>query len=275
MTWAALMPAGGLAHVARHGFHGRHRGGRLHRHDFFEIFWVETGQIEQQLPDRSQRLRAGDLTLIRPETAHEYRLPPGTDCTGCNIAFPAAVIDSLEQRHGGAGWEWRDAAVPAIHRVGRRGVEHLARWPQELVTGTDSLLEVECFVLDVLRLLRAAKRSPAGNDAPHWLQRAVADFADDDEGLALGTPALLRRCARSASHVNRVLRTHMQMSTTQVVNRLRLQRAARELATSDTPISAIALDCGFDNLGYFYRRFRERFGCTPRSYRLRRFQVTG
>ena len=45
------------------------------------------------------------------------------------------------------------------------------------------------------------------------------------------------------------------------------------LATSDEPITSIALDCGLENLGHFYRLFHARYGSTPRGYRLRQRAV--
>ena len=49
---------------------------------------------------------------------------------------------------------------------------------------------------------------------------------------------------------------------------LRLRKAAQLLAHSgERRISDIALDCGFNDLSYFNRCFRRRFGLTPSSAR--------
>lgn len=47
----------------------------------------------------------------------------------------------------------------------------------------------------------------------------------------------------------------------------RLDRCAKGLATSDTPITDIAMRWGFNDLSHFSRTFRQRFGKSPRSYR--------
>jgi AraC-like DNA-binding protein len=39
------------------------------------------------------------------------------------------------------------------------------------------------------------------------------------------------------------------------------------LATSDTPITQIALDCGFTNQTHFAAAFRRLVGLSPRAYR--------
>jgi AraC-like DNA-binding protein len=49
---------------------------------------------------------------------------------------------------------------------------------------------------------------------------------------------------------------------------LRLRRAAEWLAQpSERRISDIAFDCGFNDLSYFNRCFRRRFGLTPTAAR--------
>ncbi|MEI6082685.1 MAG: helix-turn-helix transcriptional regulator [Verrucomicrobiota bacterium] len=72
---------------------------------------------------------------------------------------------------------------------------------------------------------------------------------------------------RSAEHVARVTRDLLHETPSDLVNRVRLQYAARQLALSDAKIMDIALDCGLTNLSHFYRLFRHQFGSTPQAYR--------
>lgn len=51
------------------------------------------------------------------------------------------------------------------------------------------------------------------------------------------------------------------------VNQLRLQRAAELLTTTEDRIIEIGMACGFQDMSYFARRFREQFGVTPLVYR--------
>jgi AraC-like DNA-binding protein len=57
-------------------------------------------------------------------------------------------------------------------------------------------------------------------------------------------------------------------SFTQRLNELRLRKAAELLARDgERRISDIAFDCGFNDLSYFNRCFRRRFGLTPSAAR--------
>jgi len=87
--------------------------------------------------------------------------------------------------------------------------------------------------------------------------------------LSQGTPALARLAGRSPQHVNALLRTHYGQTATDVLNQARLDYAAVQLQMSTAKIMDICLECGFQNLGHFYRIFRGQFGVTPRAYRLR------
>jgi AraC-like DNA-binding protein len=51
------------------------------------------------------------------------------------------------------------------------------------------------------------------------------------------------------------------------LNELRLRKAAELLARGEGRISDIAFDCGFNDLSYFNRCFRRRFGLTPTAAR--------
>jgi AraC-like DNA-binding protein len=56
-------------------------------------------------------------------------------------------------------------------------------------------------------------------------------------------------------------------SFTMRLNELRLRKAAELLAHTERRISDIAFDCGFNDLSYFNRCFRRRFGLTPSAAR--------
>ena len=51
------------------------------------------------------------------------------------------------------------------------------------------------------------------------------------------------------------------------LNDYRLSMAARTLLSSDDNIIDIAADCGYDNLSYFNRIFKKKYGVTPSAYR--------
>jgi AraC-like DNA-binding protein len=51
------------------------------------------------------------------------------------------------------------------------------------------------------------------------------------------------------------------------VNELRISRACRLLSETDTSITRISQDCGFENLSNFNRQFLRHTSRTPSQYR--------
>lgn len=59
----------------------------------------------------------------------------------------------------------------------------------------------------------------------------------------------------------------MGTSFIEYLNEYRLTMASRLLISSESSILAIAEEVGYENLSYFNRTFKKRFGMTPRDYR--------
>jgi two-component system response regulator YesN len=47
----------------------------------------------------------------------------------------------------------------------------------------------------------------------------------------------------------------------------RLEKVKELLGTTSLPIVQVSLECGFNNLQYFYDVFKRSVGCTPSEYR--------
>ena len=71
----------------------------------------------------------------------------------------------------------------------------------------------------------------------------------------------------STSHFMRFFKSAMGTSFTSYLSSYRLSMAARLLMLTNDSILDIALSCGYENLSYFNRLFRRKFGVTPGQYR--------
>ena len=71
----------------------------------------------------------------------------------------------------------------------------------------------------------------------------------------------------SESECLRCFRSVIGCSPMQYVKQLRIQRAAELLKSTDWKICDIGTQCGFQEMSYFAKTFREVKGCTPKGYR--------
>lgn len=258
-------------HVARGVYAGGTGPMGLHTHDFPEVFWIETGRGTHLVNGAAQPLEAGDLVLIRPEDAHGFRGGTG-GLTMVNVAFRRHVLDELRQRYftgPRAAWPWRGEELPASRRLEPAELERLSASAEGLLNAAQSRFTLDRFLMDVLALFAERAEPPSHAGLPPWLAGALREFGGSSEHLIGGVPALAALAGRSREHVNRVIRRATNQTATQLVNAVRLERAAHDLRMTAKPIAHVAIDAGLPNLGYFYRRFTARYGVTPRKYRLR------
>lgn len=71
----------------------------------------------------------------------------------------------------------------------------------------------------------------------------------------------------SPSHFMKYFKNTMGTSFTSYLNEYRLTMASRMLLSSDCSVLTVAENVGFENLSYFNRLFKKRFGTTPSNYR--------
>lgn len=261
-----FVPPGGVFHLARTAYTAGEACPR-HRHDFAELFWIESGRARHLCNGREHTLEAGQVTLIRPDDTHQLRAPRGGRFTLVNVAFAAEVVAFIRRRYFGNRRDWPGAGThqPAQWELPVSAVPQLADRVERLSMASQSRLDLECFLLRVFQMLRDA--GPGHARRPPWLVEACQRYADQDT-LHGGASRLAELAGCSIAHLNRVVREAYGLTSTDLINQYRLERAAHQLRMTAHPIARIALDCGYDNLGYFYRCFTRRFRQTPRRYRL-------
>ncbi|WP_168197246.1 helix-turn-helix transcriptional regulator [Kribbella sp. ALI-6-A] len=241
--------------------------GRLHTHDnFAELTWIEYGALLHVVNGSRRLLEAGDVVFIRPADVHLFRPVPGQAFAQVSVSFPSETLTAIEARYFASGdWAWSAGGLPVTHRFDSVRLQRLTELTSTLVAGPAGRLQLERFLLELLCDLVGR---PAGDALPTWLTEAIARLVDDSDALAEGVTGLAELAGRSREHVNRVIQAATGQTATDLINQLRLTRAAALLRMTDRPIAVVAAECGFPSLSHFYRLFNDRFKATPRRYRM-------
>ena len=71
----------------------------------------------------------------------------------------------------------------------------------------------------------------------------------------------------SVTHLNRLFRTHLNVSVKKYLNDYRLEKAIELMGSSNMNITEIALACGFGDSAYFSKSFRKKTGEPPYKFR--------
>ena len=74
----------------------------------------------------------------------------------------------------------------------------------------------------------------------------------------------------SLAYVSECVHAETGKTYKELLQKHRMETAARLLRRSDLNIQQIIAQVGYENTSYFYRLFHARYGLSPREYRLRR-----
>jgi AraC family cel operon transcriptional repressor len=241
-----------------------------HRHDYFELMLVEQGHVHHWINTVEERLEAGHLVFLRPQDSHALQGATGAGARILNVMFrqetAAHLVGRYPQELAGRFF-WQGGSLPVALKLRGPQLERAVNAMLSLQTTHRSLARIEHFLLSVTtHVLEAGE--VVDDRAPAWLL-AACRAAREPRVFRRGAEGFLEVAGRSHEHVCRQARRFLGLSPTQYVNRLRIQHAAMLLAATDRKLPAIASECGFENLSYFHRLFREQYGTTPRSYRRR------
>ena len=124
------------------------------------------------------------------------------------------------------------------------------------------------WVHDILeRLIDAIHRHRRAT--PTALIHSAIVFMQDNLAEEISRDDAAKAAHLSPAHFSRIFKTELGRSFTELLNQMRVDRAAELLARTNRSLCLIALDCGFRDQSYFTKVFRRLMKMTPREYRLR------
>ena len=97
--------------------------------------------------------------------------------------------------------------------------------------------------------------------------KRLLEYMEEHYGERITVEDGAQLCFYSNSHFMKYFKQYMGVPFTQYLNEFRLEKAAGMLLTTTEPVTAVAQRCGFDNISYFNRLFRRKYGKTPGEYR--------
>ena len=235
----------------------------LHRHNFYELFWVQNGHVRHHLPDHKTTLVEGDMIFLRPGQLHGLQ-GKGEAAMVVSLCIHPTLIDALAAQHSqfDGHFFWSNDASVQIHRDIRQRAA-LNQSALALENSRFDALAAQAFLLPLLSDLLPQQLLP---DAPAWLTTAC-DAARDPNVFRAGSAGLVALTGHTHPHVSRAMRRYLGQTPSDFINALRMTHAARLLITDSDPLPVVADACGITNLSHFHKVFRATHGMTPLQYR--------
>ena len=254
-----------------------------HRHNYVEMVYMCAGTTTHIINGSNELvLKEGDLLFLNQNVYHEI-LPAGEEDLAVNFIILPEFFDrpiSMVERENIlrdflistlAG----DTAMNDYLYIKTKGiipVENLLENMIWTILGRHPMMDTinqTSMGLLLMNLSRFADQIGRG-DPQHEEQSLMFSVLDYIEHhYQNGTLAEISELSHLPTYqVSRMLKKRTGKNFKELLQLRRLQQAAYLLQNTTLSIDKIIVHIGYENSSYFYRVFREKYGCSPSEYRL-------
>ncbi len=252
-----------------------------HWHNELEVLVVETGKVRVSVNGTDRLVRQGEGFFINAGALHGA-WPEGEEgCRLRSVVFhPRLVgggVDSiLWQKYlepllsdPCRPWvcfsdtrEWEREAAKAIQEAWQAGVSEAEGFEfvvRERLSKVVFLLAKHCPVAEK----RPSEKTLRDGERIKRMLQYIQEHYSEELTLA----EIAKSAAVSENECLRCFRNMIGSTPIRYVKQVRIQRAAELLVSTGRKISDIGAECGFQEMSYFAKTFRELKGCTPGAFR--------
>ena len=254
-----------------------------HRHNYVEMVYMCQGTTTHLLDGERIVLEEGDILFLHQSTYHEI-LPASQGDIGVNfmilppffhramamLAQGNVLRDFLLSVLSGA---YTPIPYLLFHAKGILPVENLIEnllWILMQKQPRDNILGATSMGLLFLHLTAGVQPSQLDLAGSFEHQQVFACLRYVEDHYSSGTlEEVAGLLGMPGYQVSRLLKKVTGSNFKQLLGQRKLQQAAHLLSNTTMDTAGVMAEVGYENSSYFHRKFREKFGCSPREYRLR------
>lgn len=134
------------------------------------------------------------------------------------------------------------------------------------IKSVELMLKIWALMLENLKI---SDRNPSAKSSAHIQGKLqiMMQFIHNNFSDRISLEDIANCASISKSSAMNIFKKYLHTSPVNYLVGYRLRAAARFLASTDRSVLSVAMSCGFENTGYFCRRFKEMFGVTPGKYK--------
>ncbi len=255
---------------------------QMHSHDFYELLYIEAGEMAYHVDNRLYRLREGDFVLIGRNSLHRYQLPAegGEKNRRILLWVTREYVQRISEGQTGLSACFCGKENPVWHfpqsqtRTLVSYLVELARLQEcaQEAPEENTLLERSYMTLFLVTLNRLCRD-------PTFLSRdvelsydpmaaAVLAYIDSHLHRALTVEELAGQVALSKYYFLRRFYAATGMTVHEVVMKKRLMYACR-LIEEGLSVSEAWEKCGYSDYSSFFRKFKKELGISPKEFQKR------
>jgi AraC-like DNA-binding protein len=254
----------------------------LQFHPEIEIMYIVHGSGTRFVGDSVNRFGPGDLVMIGQNVPHLwysdeiYRLP------NSNLVTEVIYILFKTDIFGEQFWNLPESrSIFKLIQLSQRGIRLIGKARNEISLLMKAICNSAGFsritlLLSILELFNSQKdyqvlASPIVqntiNESDSERLTKVYKYIINNSQQEITLEKVASIASLSTSSFCRYFKKRTNKTFIQLLNEIRISHACRLLSEEDFPVARICFICGYDNVSYFIRQFKEITGLTPLSYK--------
>ena len=248
----------------------------LHHHDFYEVYFFLSGNVQYNIESRSYLLTPGDVLLISPMELHQPMFGPehreyerivlwidkqflegftlaGEGFTACFDTDNPNHVNLL--RPEGVNRQFLTFLLEQLIS------ESSSKEPYQEISAMSYLAQV-LVLLNRLALQQRKEEPAAARDSAVY---SVLGYINEHYNENLSLDDLANRFFVSKYHLAREFQRLVGTSVHRYIVQKRLVMA-KQMLSAGRPSSEVYQSCGFGDYSNFYRAFRAEYQISPKEY---------
>ena len=253
-----------------------------HWHEHLELVKIVQGPVLFQIDQHSFNAETGEIYFINSCQVHSVASSPGVNCVIQGMVFDKTLLfsqENLEMRH-------LLSLFLRSEKVENRYVQSHPLWA-ELNEEMDKAYQeytleevgheyniLSCVYRIIVPMLRLYKQdlnaSPPRHYANQYMRlKPAIDYMEEHLADKVYMETVCQKVNMSLYYFSSLFKKVFGMPPVQYLIQLRINHAKRLLLDEERSVTEIAELCGFCNINYFDKVFKEKSGFTPMDFRKR------
>lgn len=255
-----------------------------HRHEYVELAYVVSGTLRQRIMDVDEVFEAGEVCVIGQHSVHQDYLT-NEDAIVIFIGISNDLFGSKNALTGQFSKSqdfFRDLVLQKkqdlkfIRFIPRSGIneefeETIRQIMLENRGRRAGYVNIVAGLLERLNdILMSQFQISMSKGEQSQVRKLLFDDVVDYINQNYATVTLEDLCGRfayNAYYFNRLIKENTGLTYSDYLKNIRMDKAAYLLKTTGDSVDRIAHRVGYTNQGFFYKKFKERFGVLPAEYR--------
>ena len=239
----------------------------IHTHDYYEIEFVVSGKLEHEIHGSKYIIEHGDFYGIAPGDMHRFNVLEDSWIYSICIDYKkvSKKIQQMLDR----------ISFPIMGKIDGDIAEEFSflhkRMQKLLAGGEDEYTYNRTIANTILALcILFENASPIDENSEKNRNKYILQsirYISEHYSENISVSDIAASIGVSPNHLSMVFAKTVGNNITNYLNEYRISCAATELKQTETPITSLALDCGFNSFCTFSRNFKKVYGITPSEYR--------